>query len=356
MKIAFVMSEWACMKPIPTNEMFTSPRGLTGSEISFLMYAKQIAKAGHTVIVFSNFTHLATIDGIEYAKIDSLAERARSGWDVAVGWLDPRPLLAFEPKVKKILNQQVNDFHYCQGWEAYINLVTSPSNSHREYLKTMSTFTGPWEVLPNGVDTSVYKFNFDDRGHTMVYASSPDRGLHYLLEAFPKIKKRVPDAELHVFYDWVPFYNAVRQGDTETSYRLRYCKEMFDRLKGKGVTHHGSVSREKMVNVFSKMRLLTYPCSTVSYTEGFSVTTLEAAVSGCVPVIADCDALGEVYRGYVPMVEKPYAAHKDEYIDLVVNLLTDDVSYYMAQGAASLLSNLYNWDALGEKLLKMIQS
>jgi len=356
MKIAFVMSEWACYKPIPTNEMFTSPRGLTGSEISFLMYAKQVAKAGHDVTVFSNFTHQDMIYGIQYTNMQSFTERRNEAWDVAVAWLDPRPLVVLPKSVKTILNQQVNDFHYCQGWEEYVDIVTSPSHSHRDHLCTMSTFKGPWEILPNGVDALTYRLNRNSRGHTMIYASSPDRGLHWLLEAFPKIKKRVPDAELHVFYDWIPFYNSVRRGDSETSYRLRYCKEMFDRLNGKGVIHHGSVSREKMIEVFSRMRLLTYPCSTVSYTEGFSVTTLEAAVSGCVPVIADCDALGEVYRGYVPMIEKPYAAHKDEYIDLVVNFLTDDVAYESAQNLAATLSHLYDWDVLGKKLLKMIES
>lgn len=354
MNVAFVMSEWACTKPISVNEMFTSNRGLTGSEISFLMYAKQVALAGHHVTVFSNFSQSAKINEINYAKIESFPSMRNKKWDVAIAWLDPRPLMMLDKKVLTILNQQVNDFHYCEGWETYVDIVTSPSNSHKKRLQTMSAFEGQWEILQNGVDTSVYEFSSRSRGHTMMYASSPDRGLHWLLEAFPKIRKRVPDVELHVFYDWLPFYNAVRYDNSVTSFRLRYCNEMFDRLKHCGVTHHGSTSRKQLVEAFSKIRLLTYPCDTVSYTEGFSVTTLEAAVSGCVPVIADCDALGEVYRGYVPVIDGPYAAHKDEYIDTVVKLLTDDDTYEGAQHSALRLSSLYSWDVLGEKLLKLI--
>ena len=187
-----------------------------------------------------------------------------------------------------------------------------------------------------------------------MYASSPDRGLHWVLEAFPEIKRRVPQATLDVFYDWQGFYRNVRGGDTETSFRLRYCKEMFDRLRPHGVTHHGSASRDKMTQVFHDSRLLTYPCDTVSYTEGFSVTTLEAALSGCVPVIVDTDALGEVYRGYVPVITSPYREHKREYIETVVELLSDDATYERWQTSASRLSHLYNWDALCRILVELL--
>lgn len=348
MKIVMVMSDWAMYKPIDPTNIWNSPRGLTGSEISFFKYASCLKALGHDVICRANVTHDGTIDNVPcYSNVFGK-------FDVAIAWIDPRPLVNINAK-KKVLNQQVNDFHYCQGWQEYIDVVTSPSNSHRDYLKTFNEFHGRWEVLPNGVDVSIFSLkNTGIRPHSLVYASSPDRGLHWLLEAFPKIKKRVPDVTLDVFYDWRNFYENVKDGNTETSYRLRYCKEMFDRLKTKGVTHHGSISRQKMAQVFSENRILSYPCDTVSYTEGFSVTTLEAAMAGCVPVIVGTDALDEVYGNYLDVIPAPYSNNKEKYVDLVVRMLTDDLYYRESQKRAQELGQLYNWEILSKILHKII--
>jgi glycosyltransferase involved in cell wall biosynthesis len=210
-------------------------------------------------------------------------------------------------------------------------------------------------ILPNGADSSIYvRDSAAPRKKKIVYASSPDRGLHWLLEAFPEIRRRVPDVTLDIYYDWEPFYLAVKDGNSETSFRLRYCKEMLDRLKNKGVVHHGSTSREKMIDVFKSSRVLAYPCDTVSYTEGFSVTTLEAAMSGCVPVLAGADALQEVYGGHVPTVPAPYSKHKLEYLEKVVDLLRDDVLCSQAQDKAVELSSLYSWEKLGIRLIDLL--
>lgn len=358
MRIAMVMSEWACARPIPTNDIFGSPRGLTGSEISFLMMARGLKKMGHDVSIFTNFTSSEVVYDIPHLEIGRFSAAMNENWDGVAAWIDPNPLQLVKPGTKRLLNQQVNDFHYCPGWEGYVDVITSPSLSHKNYIKSQTNFAGRWEVLPNGADTSVYslKNRKSNTKKSLVYASSPDRGLHWLLEAFPAIKKRVPEATLDVFYDWQAFYNNVKGGNSETSFRLRYCKEMFDRLTSHGVRHHGSASRAKMIDVFSESRILAYPCDTVSYTEGFSVTTLEAALMGCVPVIVDTDALGEVYRGYVPVIDGPYRDHKQEYVDTVVSLLKDDITYESWQAKSAALSSLYSWEFLSKFLVELLSS
>lgn len=357
MKIAFIMSNYACYRPMKAEELFTSQRGLTGSEMSMLMIAKCVAEEGHDVTVFGTFINPAKVDGIEYAQNSTIQLRVNEGWDAAAAWIDPAPLSAFPASVKKIFDQQVNDFNYCPGWEDYVDVITSPSYSHRNQLKKYSNFVGRWEVLPNGADSSIFSLNnkFKNNTKSMMFASSPDRGLHWILEAFPKIKKRVPEATLDVFYDWQNFYNSVRHGDSEISYRLRYCKEMFERLKPHGVTHHGSASRQRIVNAFSNTRILAFTCDTVTYTEGFSVTTLEAAMMGCVPVIVDTDALGEIYGGYVPVIKGPYKEHKEEYIETVIELLTNEQTYSEWQQKSSQLSQKYDWKIIGRQFIEIIQ-
>ncbi len=358
-KIAMIMSDWAMARPINLKNLFTSPRGLTGSEISFFKYAEQLQKQGNTVGIYANFEQSGVWNGISCEKISVLEEELFQDYalyDVAIAWIDPRPLRQFHKSVKRVLNQQVNDFHYCAGWQEYVDVVLSPSESHKTYLRTFNDFDGKWEVLYNGIDVAQYEPSaLGPRPRKMVYASSPDRGLHWLLEAYPEIKKRVPDVTLDIFYDWEPFYLAVKDGNTETSYRLRYCREMLDRLRNHGVTHHGSASREKMRDVFKSSRILAYPCDPVSYTEGFSVTTLEAGVSGCVPVIVGSDALPEIYGQYVPTIAAPYNNNKSLYVNTVVDALIDDDYYMMWQENCSNLKDVYNWNSLGLKLSEYIR-
>lgn len=332
--------------------MFDAPRGMTGSEISLMMYVAQIAKFGHNVTVFGNFNKSTTINGISYIGFYQAQLRGGEHWDAAVAWIDPRPLSLFTNTVTRIFNQQVNDFHYCPGWEQYVDIITSPSKSHREYLKGHSNFSKIWEVLPNGVNPDDYKPGVKLK-KDLIYASSPDRGLHWLLEAFQKIKRAVPETELHVFYSW-HYYNEVKHHHNETAFRLRYCFEMIERFKGRGVVHHQSVSRKDLAKVFANARILAYPCDPVSYTEGFSVTTLEAAVSGCVPVICGSDALTEVYNGYVPVIKPPYRDNKDEYVNIVIELLTNDEVYKDWQLKAAKLADIYDWNILGDKLNQLV--
>ena len=356
MKVAFIMT-WL-PNPIDPCVALTSSRGLTGSEISFFSLATEIRKLGHEVHLFSDVTSPGEIMGIMCEHVNAIDARRVEKWDVAIAWIDPKPLQKFQKSVKKIFNQQVNDFPYCVGWETYVDVITSPSITHKMHLKGFTNFSGAWEVLPNGVDRITFygHTNVSRRPPKMVYASSPDRGLHWLLEAFPQIKRSVPEATLDVYYDWRNFYDNVRSANHETAHRLRYCKEMFDRLKDHGVTHHMSVSRSEIADVYSRARVLAYPCDPVSFTEGFSVTTLEAAISGCVPVIVGADALGEIYSGYVPVVNAPYNDNKGQFIEWVIKLLSDDVECEKWKKSALSLLDKFEYNVIAKRLEEILKS
>lgn len=357
MQIAFVASEWAIPTPIDVVHMFTDKRGLTGSETSLFMFANEVAKAGHAVTVFTNVTEATAWGNVECQPIAALSSD-RIAWDVAIAWLDPKPLQGMNAR-KRVLNQQVNDFGYCAGWEPYIDLLLSPSATHREYLRSHTNFPlDKWKVLYNGVDPEVFEASdcATPRPRRMIYASSPDRGLHWLLEAFPRIRREVPGVELHVYYQWKQLYERVRYAENKFGYRLRYVNEAFRRFDGAGVFSHGAVSKSELAAEMAKSRVLAYPCDPMSFTEGFSVTTLESAVSGCVPVIVGADALQEVYGGRIPVIKAPYKDRKDEYISKVVELLRDDRKWSEAaiKGRESCRED-YSWAVLGKTLLSYLQ-
>jgi glycosyltransferase involved in cell wall biosynthesis len=130
---------------------------------------------------------------------------------------------------------------------------------------------------------------------------------------------------------------------------------MLDRLTGHGVNHRQSISKNGLIAEMRKARVLAYPCDPVNFTEGFSVTTLEAASLGCLPVIVGADALQEVYGDYVPTVKAPYTVNKYEYADMLERALLDDKWYDAQREKALQLREVFCWDRTTPKFLDALK-
>jgi len=320
--------------PVNPDEIWTSSRGLTGSELTCFMFATELAKRGHSVTVFSNFTKIGKIGDVICCHYGEWASTYHSHeWNALCSFMTPEPLKIANPSAFRLFDQQVSDFKLCEpGWESYVDLLCPLSHSHARYMRSLTSFPSEkWRVINNGVDTSIFKPG-DKIPGKMVWASSHDRGLHWLLEAFPKIKRRVPHAELHVFYNFAGLQHLYNIPENESSphmrelgQRSRYTVEALHRLREHGVFARDSVSREIIRDEMASAELLAYPCDPVHYTETFGVTVLEACASGAVPVLCAADAFDELWSEVCPNVPAPYSAHKQEYEDLVVNMLTDDM-------------------------------
>ena len=349
-KMAFLLDPWACPKPISPETAFTDARGLTGSEITNLMQAIGMAKLGHDVTLYSNFTQNLEIYGIKCAQWNRWPSESKQDWYAAFATIHPACLQHLGSGTLRVFNKQVNDFGYCGGWEQYTDIVTALSNTHKQHLSQSSNF-GNWKILPNGCNPADFQEG-DRNNRKLVFASSPDRGLHWLLELFPRLRKRIPDAECHVYYaiqdTAIQVFTNI--GEHEMANRYKYVNLAVAKLKDHGVFHHKSVSRQEIAKVFSNSRILAYTCDPVRFTEGFSCTTLEAAVAGCLPVIVGADALGEIYGNFVPTIPSPYSKNRDQYFDTLMKYLIDNDAYKQAQTKAKEMAKTHNWTEINKQL------
>jgi glycosyltransferase involved in cell wall biosynthesis len=95
---------------------------------------------------------------------------------------------------------------------------------------------------------------------------------------------------------------------------------------------------------------LAYPCDTVNWTEGFSVTLMEACAAGIVPVTTDVDALGEIYGGAAVMIRSPIGERLDKFVQAVTESLTDDDFRSKVTSRTMALAECYKWPDLTTKL------
>ncbi len=363
MKIAFVFGSFCISRPFDFTRLYEDDRGLTGSEVSCFHYARWMAERGHDVTIFT-FT-ANTPDHYRWFKVDirpfdAYEKGDKKQWDVIMAWMNPDFIHGVAPGPLRVVDQQLNDFNYCKpGWENFIDVVGGLSETHTEFLKTCAPQVPneKWESFYNGVDPDAFE-SFDKISGRVIYASSPDRGLHLLLQEWPEIHRRAPHAVLRVFYNfdsWVAAMKNVPQNADpmlkEQVHRALYVSEAIKRLTAgnHGVEHFKSVSRKRIAQEMGQAQVLAYPCDPVRWTEGFSNTLLEGCYAKAAPVTSDVDALGQLYGGAAITIHD-VKNHLGEFTDAVVRLLTDESYREEIAQRARERSQRYFWPVLAERL------
>lgn len=294
MKIAVLLGAFSVgARPLDIATAYTSDRGLTGTELAFMRVSEELSKLGHEVKQYLG---------------DAEPRNEWEQFDAILNFNEPNLFRGIQGP-KRILYMMLNDFSFVKpDFDPWVDHYVGVCQKHADYVADAYPQTkGNWSVVPLGCDPHLYS---DKRvPGRVIWCSSADRGLHWLLQMWPDIKAAVPAAHLRVFYHWSyggletveagavdgqgrPYHHHT----VEMANRLRYMKHALEVLKPLGVEHVKSVSRNRMIQEFSEASVFAFPCDTIAFSEGFSVSTLEAHASYTQPVITDCDCLGSVYR------------------------------------------------------------
>lgn len=338
MKIAILFGRYSTgQRPLDFwfDNINVNMRGLTGSDLATVMIAKELSVRGHDVSLFTVHAQPHhkpnTWENVKLYNIEEKDTVIDNSFDSVLSINEPDVLRDITDKPLRICWQFLNDFLYCQpGYDGFVDKWLGVCQQQVDYLKSQILPSDKWGIVGLGCSPEIYE---DKRvPGRVIWCSSADRGLHWLLQEWPKIKKAVPYASLRIFYhmgfehveniepndqNTVPFIK-------EMANRVRYIKEAINKLKMLDVEYVGSVSRKKLKQEFNEASVLGFCCDTVIFSEGFSVTALEGHASFTVPVITDQDCLGQVYAGSgAPMIKSPVKNYLSEFTDTVIKGLTD---------------------------------
>lgn len=370
MKLVFVYGAWSTNgRLFDADNLFDDPRGLTGSESSFYHYANQMSLRGHEVTIYMPIKDYVehkhgsmTIRNFEYyhdAKCGAIAMKP----DAVIAWNEPQLLSTIgNTGILRVVNQQLNDFVYCPpDFKNWVDIFTSPSQTHMNYLLSLSNFDeSKWKVLPNGVDNSRFaSVSPDDIDpNLVVYISSPDRGLHLLLNAWPMILARNPNVKLRIAYNIDSWYEAMSTaehswdpGIREISHRASYVMNTLTRLSGKcDVQHLKSISYNEMTKLLSTAAVMAYPCDPIRFTEGFSCSLMEACASNTGVVTTNVDSLEELYGNWLVQVDAVNEDNLGKFADKVSMLLSDAEYRNRMSSVSKLLAERHDYEHLADRL------
>ena len=340
-------------------------RGLTGSEYGLIRVAQELRDMGHSVTI-------ATFGSLppdwESIRLIHYADRHRSEYDWAVSWNEAGSLRSVQAEAKGCslqINTVVGPQQGCEDPHGAADLWFCPSGSH--HVRLAGSSPGRWEVVPDGVDPHLYPTGAAARAlkvpGRVSWTSSPDRGLHWLLSVWPRVRQAVPWASLRVFYSidkWLKhFDNDELAKHPEPSIieqynRAKYIERVMPLLAGQGVEVVGGVSRRRLVQEVSETECVAYSCDTVLWSEGFSCSLMEACAASACPVSTQVDAFPEVYGGVIPLAGMPLGANLDEFAGYVIRALTDAPWRDEVNERATAHAEKHTWKRMAETKARLL--
>ena len=332
-------------------------RTVGGGEAGMLETAFGLAKRGWGVTIFSCAERGLYKDVVFRPEREYLTAVWENRPEVVVAWSDAEPLRCAPPGVARALAQQLNDLVFAPGWEQSVDILISPSHNHVEMIRRLG-----WSGETVAVHNGCHPWQWADapppreRPLQVGYWSSPDRGLHLLLRAWPRIRDRVPGARLVVAYEVERLFGITRHPDRGDEHiaRINVVRDLVLASRcDPTISFTGAISRARLREIQKQTRVMAYPSAGISYTEGFCVAALEACAAGVFPVMRPVDALPSIYDGVARWL--PLDTGSSDFEDALVNGVVYGLTGWAERDAPVAVPYLlrraeeYTWDsAVGE--------
>lgn len=315
--------------------------GCGGSEEAVIQLSRRLVKLGWEVTVYNNCAQEKTVDGVKWVRFERF--NPRDIFNVLVSW---RNNIFLDPKVARKKYLDMHDVpdpkHYTPQDLKDVKIFVK-SQYHRTTLPHLDD--DRFVVIPNGIDSEQFANIPEKTKNNLVWTSSYDRGLQYLLEMWPEIKKEVPDATLDAYYGF-ELYD-VRLGKQGKEFKEKMLK-LFDQP---GVTEHGRVGTSEVAEAYLKADILAYP---TDFPEIDMISLTKAMAAKCVPITTDFAVMKERNQGIMIEGSIWEDSVKEEFKNKLIALMKDEGQ--KTEIREKLDVSDYSWDVIAQRWSEQFKS
>jgi glycosyltransferase involved in cell wall biosynthesis len=283
-----------------------------GAERCIMQLVPRFAADGWRVVVFGTpGPHRGVHEGVEYW--DSVDYRPAEPFTVFVSSRAARPFTTdINARAKLLWMHDVNIGQQMALVGDQADMILGLTKWHVAHLAKLYGIAGSkLRVVPNGIEMDrfpVDRSQDSTNAPRFIWSSSPDRGLDNVLNIWPEIKTRWPDARLDIYYGWDLIDKMIQQYRQAGSphlwledFRARCMNQMewLGREAG-GIYEHGRVGQEELAKAAYEASFWPYM---TSFMETFCITALEMQAAGVIPVASKLAALTETVAVQETLVE-----------------------------------------------------
>ncbi len=305
-----------------------APLGGTQACVCFLSTA--LAAAGHEVWLFNRVVEEKTVRGVRcipfgslgiaelqqlqgFGPPDCIVVVCASGYGPSLErYLPQVPRFLYmqhdvDQKTAQLLKRKENR----DAWDQYLFVSTWQAVQYQSHFAIdPSRCTILTSAMPPPFEAAKDIDLVAEKKPTLVYTSTPFRGLKHLVKLFPLIRQAVPEATLRVFSS----LKVYQDQDGDGAYQ-----QLYDTLMAMdGVKYEGSVSQTELAKALREAQVLAYPNT---FPETCCIALIEAMASGLAVVSSELGALPEVSAGYAELIPMDPHTYSSKFCEATVRAL-----------------------------------
>jgi glycosyltransferase involved in cell wall biosynthesis/tetratricopeptide (TPR) repeat protein len=325
--------------------------GLGGSETALIRLAEELAADKHGVSVYGNVDEPGYFNSVRYRVWDDFIPDVSS--DLSIAWRFPEAA-DLDIHTKRLVlwmhDTDAGDRITPERAEKFDAIVVL-SEWHKQHMLGLYPFLEPDKlvIIGNGVDKERFDLVVKREPNRVVYASSPDRGLDVILEhIWPKVVEAVPEAELHIYYGWDAFDEALSRFPHLQAFKTKLATAL---LNSKNVVQHGRVDQDQLAQEMSRSSIWLYP---TYFHETYCITAVEAQLAGLVPITSNLAALAETVKSGIKIdgdVNDPEI--QQAYTDAVIHMLKQSEDVDLRARIAS-KAPAQSWSEAAKKWIHLV--
>lgn len=347
-------------------------KSLGGSESAAYYMARELAKLGHKVTMFTNTEEETITDDVRYAPCGQISEQFPLGEIFHyVAANTPTDVMIIQRHPKAFMYQWASKINF--WWIHDLALMRSKGMVSDMMVNVDGILTvsewhkaqvvevygvNPDYVYPitNGVDLELFKSDKMQRHerteacgqlHTqatkLLYTSRPERGLENLVKP-DGIMEKLNDSSKN-FHLYVCAY------DNTTDQQRNYYEYLNARCESlPNVTVLGSLTKQELADVMCECDLHIYPST---FEETSCITAMECMAAGLPMIASKVGALPETVNGagvLLNRLDEGGVVSVDDFCDSILKLGFDDEYYNKLQGNQFLTCKKYDWENTCQRL------